>query len=138
MKAEDAQQTRRAPTTALVDLTIGALLLAAALGWFSLTLDTTFNLRDEGYLLYMSARVAAGEIPHRDFVENYGPGVFTATAIPLQLGGGEILAVRWWIAGLKALAVVLGFLIMRRATPLPFALASTSTPPTRRSTRSRS
>ncbi len=70
------------------DLFTVVVLFVVALAYFSLTLDRTFNLRDEGYLLRMSSRVARGEIPHRDFYELYGPGVL---AEPIQEGIEETM-----------------------------------------------
>ena len=99
------------------DAVLALLLFVAALAWFSLTLDRTFNLTDEGYLLRMGQRVAQGELPHRDFVEDYGPGVFVAIGAIWQQSDGEILFVRRAIAAWKAFAVILGFLLARRMSP---------------------
>jgi hypothetical protein len=96
---------------------VALLLFAIALGYFSLTLHHTFSLNDEGYLLHMSSRVARGEVPHRDFIDIYGPGVLSVTSLALWLGDERILAVRWLLALFKAGAVVITFHILRRLTP---------------------
>ncbi|MBW2232068.1 MAG: hypothetical protein JRG92_15105 [Deltaproteobacteria bacterium] len=96
---------------------LGAALVLIALVWFSLTLDRGLSLRDEGYLLHMGARVAKGEVPHRDFVEAYGPGVFTTTAVLLETARFEILGLRLGLAAIKAATVLLSFAILLRITP---------------------
>jgi hypothetical protein len=92
-------------------------LFVVALCYFALTATRTLDPRDEGYLLARSAQVLAGEVPHRDFPDVYGPGVFALTAVAMKLGDGEILAVRVLLMLFKAAAVVFGFLISRRLAP---------------------
>ncbi len=99
----------------------GLLLFGLALFWFGLTLDRTFHMTDEGYLLRLGHRMAQGEVPHRDFVEDYGPGAIAVLGALVRGGDGEILFVRQAIAVWKALAVVLGFCVARLLVPLPVA-----------------
>jgi hypothetical protein len=94
-----------------------AALAVIALAWFSLTLDTGLSMRDEGYLLHMGAQVAHGQVPHRDFVEAYGPGVFSTTAVLLEAAQYEIVGLRMGLAVIKTLAVLLTFGILSRLTP---------------------
>lgn len=107
------------------DLVTALVLFVLALAYFSLTATRTFDLRDEGYLLSRSVQVAAGAVPHRDFQDVYGPGVFSVTALALSLGGGEILAIRVLLMVLKALSVVFGFAVARRFAP-PWAAVFSS------------
>jgi hypothetical protein len=102
-------------------ITLALVVLSA--GYSSLTFTRTLDLRDEGYLLGRSAQVAAGAVPHRDFSDVYGPGVFAASAAALALGDGQILAVRVLIALLKAIAVGASFLLARRFLPRWLAIA---------------
>lgn len=105
-----------------MDGAIAAALFVASLLWFSLTWDRHFELRDEGLLFRFGARVAAGEVPHRDFEDAYGPGAHLLTGLGVKLFDGEILAVRRMLALLKAAAVVLTFAIARFVVPRSFAL----------------
>ncbi len=52
---------------------IALLIFTAAMVYFHRTLHLTVDLRDEGFLLFNIARVAGGELPHRDFIEVYPP-----------------------------------------------------------------
>lgn len=90
------------------------MLVVLSVGYSSLTFTRTLDLRDEGYLVARSAQVAAGAVPHRDFSDIYGPGVFAVSGAALALGDGQILAVRVLLALLKALAVGASFLLARR------------------------
>jgi hypothetical protein len=111
----DAGGARGAPTL------IGIGLFVATLVWCSLTHGQGLGLSDEGYMLRVSARVLAGEIVHRDFIELYPPGVHWLTGLALWLGDGEILAVRWLLTLWKGVAVVASFGVLRRMTSTPFA-----------------
>lgn len=97
-------------------------LFALAFGYASLTLTRTLDLRDEGYLLSRAAAVAAGAVPHRDFRDVYGPGVFSLTGVVLSLFDGRILAVRVLVALAKAGAVAAGFAMASRLAPRWIAL----------------
>lgn len=104
------------------DLAIATAVLLAAFAYFARHVHLTFDMRDEGYLYVTIERVAAGEVPHRDFIGLYGPGVY-AVNVPVFRGfGGEILPVRRFLAGVRAVAVLLVYLLARRLVPLPFAL----------------
>lgn len=105
------------------DLWITLSLVVLSVAYSSLTFTRTLDLRDEGYLLGRSAQVAAGAVPHRDFSDVYGPGVFAVSGAALALGDGQILPVRVMIALLKALSVGVGFLLARRFLPRWLAIA---------------
>jgi hypothetical protein len=104
------------------DLAVAALLLLAAFAYFAGTANIDLDVVDEGYFSYTAARIASGEVPHRDFVLIYGPGAFTVNAQLFRLFDGEILAVRYLLAALRAAAVALVYLIARHLVPRPFAL----------------
>jgi hypothetical protein len=116
------ERTDRPAAPSRSDAAIACLLFLAALAYFSLSWGRTIETRDEGYLLSQSARVAAGEVPHRDFVDVYGPGVLTVTGWMLDRFEGRILSIRVGLGVLKAGAVALAFLITRQLVPWPFAI----------------
>ena len=96
------------------DSWITLALILFSVGYSSLTFTRTLDLRDEGYLLGRSLEVADGAVPHRDFSDVYGPGVFALSAVALNLGEGRILDVRLLVALFKALAVAASFWLARR------------------------
>ena len=100
-------------------------VFAASLAYFRLSLHLTLELRDEGYLFTTIARVANGAVPHRDFIDIYGPGVYAVTAPVFRLFGDEILPVRWLLAGVRAAAMGVGYLIAREIAPRSTALLGT-------------
>jgi hypothetical protein len=104
------------------DLAVAALLLLAAFAYFAGTANLDLKSGEEGYFAYTTARVASGEVPHRDFVLIYGPGAFAVNAQLFRLFDGEILPIRYLLAALRAAAVALVYLIARHLVPLPFAL----------------
>lgn len=101
---------------------IALLLFTAAMLYFDRTLHLTLELRDEGFLLYNIARVAGGEIPHRDFIEVYGPGMYALTGPIFALFGERVWPIRELLAVVRAGAVVLAYGISRHFLPRPFAL----------------
>jgi hypothetical protein len=120
--ANAASSSRWLPLTRSPEPAIALLIFLAALAYFKSTLHLTLELRDEGFLLYNIARVAHGEIPHRDFIEVYGPGVYAVTAPIFQIFGDRVLPIRELLAVFRAAAVVLSYLIARHLVPRPFAL----------------
>lgn len=99
-----------------------AAVFVLALLYFSLRIGATLDLRDEGYLLLRGAEVLGGAVPHRDFADVYGPGVFAFTAAALAVGGEQVLAVRVLVALFQALAVACGYGISRRFASRGLAL----------------
>jgi hypothetical protein len=97
-------------------------IFLASLAYFNLTAHLTLDLRDEGYLLHTIARVASGEMPHRDFAELYGPGVYAITAPVFSLFGEQVLPLRQLLVVFRAAAVALSYLIARHLVPRRFAM----------------
>jgi len=71
---------------------------------------------DEGWLQAMGARIAAGQVPYRDFDYVFPPLTsYKEAALHLLLGGGwTVFASRTLFSVEAALASVLGFFILRR------------------------
>jgi len=63
------------------------------------------NVYDEGLVLTAATRVAAGQIPHRDFYTNYGPAQFYVLAGLFKAFGTSILVERLFDLLIKALLV---------------------------------
>jgi len=117
----DPRPTPASRRTRRADLAVAIALFAGSLAWFSGTWDGIFEPRDEGYLLAQAAQVAEGRVPHRDFTDIYGPGVFAVTGAALALGDGQMLSVRRCVGALKALAVVLTYAAARFGVGVPWA-----------------
>ena len=112
----------RVRVVAGADGALAVLVFVVALAWFTLSLARSFELSDEGLIVYHSARTMAGEVPYRDFPDVYGPGVLGVTGLVLQAFDGAIVPLRVVLAIVKAAAVALTFLVCRFAVPRPFAL----------------
>ena len=121
MNHTDANEATR-PGRRFVEPAIACAIFLVSLGWVDRSLHLTLELRDEGYLLYNIARVAAGDVPQRDFIEAYGPGVYALTAPIYHFSGERVMAVRELLAVFRAAAVTLAYLMARRLVPRPFAL----------------
>jgi len=92
-------------------------LLRLALVFFGSFLVLFFGMSrrpivyDEGLILTAAMRVAAGQIPHRDFYANYGPAQFYLIAGLFRLFGETVLIERVFDFFLKALVVTSVFAI---------------------------
>lgn len=75
-------------------LTHQILIFFASALFFSLSMDRTLGIYDEGVILTGAMRVAAGDIPHRDFYANYGPGQFYVLAALFKLLGQYVVIER--------------------------------------------
>lgn len=64
------------------------------------------GIYDEGLVLTAAMRVAAGQIPHRDFYANYGPAQFYILAGLFKIFGESILVERLFDLFIKGLLVV--------------------------------
>ena len=121
-ESEERTSDAQAPESPWLEACVAALLFALAMFYFSFTWGRTLDLRDEGYLLSRAMRVAAGDWPHRDFIDVYGPlGLYVSGQI-LRVADGEIIALRIAVAVLKGVAVVTTYLIARHFVPRLFAV----------------
>lgn len=76
-----------------------------------LAMDRGFDFYDEGLILVGAMRVAAGEVPHRDFYANYGPGQFYTLALLFHWFGWSIFVERIYDLAIRSAIVtfVYGF-----------------------------
>ncbi|MBC5784908.1 glycosyltransferase family 39 protein [Ramlibacter sp. USB13] len=99
-------------------LRLALLFLACCIGGF-LWMNRTIVLYDEGIVLTGAMRVLAGDLLHRDFYANYGPGQFYALAALFQVFGQSVLVERWWDIVVRAGIVVLVYqLLAPRVRPV--------------------
>jgi hypothetical protein len=74
-----------------------------------LGMNRGFDFYDEGLILVGAMRVAAGQIPHRDFYANYGPGQFYTLAWLFDLFGRSILVERIYDLTIRATIVTVAY-----------------------------
>jgi hypothetical protein len=74
-----------------------------------LGMDRGFDFYDEGLILVGAMRVSAGQVPHRDFYANYGPGQFYTLAWLFDLFGRSILVERVYDLALRAAIVTVTY-----------------------------
>ncbi len=100
-------------------LRVGAVLLAAATGYFAALVPYGLNVDDEGTLLYQIYRTYRGEVPYRDFHAGYTPGIFYWNAALFHLFGVHVFPIRLSLALANGVAVYGLYWIARRlGTPL--------------------
>ena len=73
---------------------VASALGILALAYFLPTAQAGLELRDEGFFLALARRAAEGELPHRDFVDIYGPGIYLLNGALLRWFDMQVLAVR--------------------------------------------
>jgi hypothetical protein len=101
--------------------TAGALILCAVI-YFTVGMNRTVDLTDEGLVLFGAERVLNGDVPHRDFFTLYGPGQFYLLAALFKLFGSSVLVERAWDTVVRCISVVLVFIVVRQAAPPRAAL----------------
>ncbi len=79
-----------------------------------LTFNRGINYFDEGYFLEAARRIAAGELPYRDFHFVYTPAVVYFLALFLRIGGQYVIVERIVSLSISVLGVIsLGLLIQK-------------------------
>lgn len=69
------------------------------------------NAYDEGIVLVGAARVVAGDLIHRDFYANYGPGQFYVLSALFSLFSPTVLVERGWDLAIKAGTTIICYVI---------------------------
>jgi hypothetical protein len=80
------------------------------------------DLIDEGYFVYLGSRVAAGDLPYRDFDTYYTPGIFYLFAWTFDLFGLTVEPIRILMSAMRVLWALLLYALTRRVAPWPFAM----------------
>ena len=114
----------RALAAAMPEPVVLTLLFSLAAGLSSLTAFHGINQNDEGLMLQPAARIAAGEVPYRDFFLFHAPGQPYLLAGLWKLFGASL--VPWRILRLvtNAAVAVLAYKLARRHAPPRLALAA--------------
>ncbi|MEA5088104.1 hypothetical protein [Solidesulfovibrio sp.] len=92
-----------------------ALLLLFACAFLLGTMNGTVNVYDEGIVLVGAMRVRDGQMPHRDFYANYGPGTYLALAGLFHVFPPSVPVERLYDTAVRALVAVACFVLCRRA-----------------------
>jgi hypothetical protein len=109
-------------------MTVGMLSGVAILSFLILllTMDRALNILDEGIILTDAMRALNGEILHRDFYSNYGPGQYYIVALLFRLFGENFMTARVYDIAIRAAVVATLFYILRRQCPLLITLIFTA------------
>jgi hypothetical protein len=96
-------------------LRIAPLFLFSCLAAF-LLMQRSIVVYDEGIELTGAMRVLSGDVIHRDFYANYGPGQFYALAGLFEVFGHSVLVERWWDIVVRSAIVVCIYLLLAPRT----------------------
>src|SRR5438128_10374217 len=109
-------QTCEIKSARLPDLLCAALLLAFAVAIAYPRWRAGIDWRDEGLLAYGAARVAGGEIPHRDFVSVQPPLSYYTAAALFKISGTSLATLRTFGLALFLLLPLLIYGVARNLT----------------------
>lgn len=101
-----------------------ALVALTTLAFQLLFFDRWINFMDEGHILAYADIIARGGQLYRDATVYPLPGSFYFLALLFQIFEPSILLARWVVVIQYTLFVTLVFVLLRRAVPLSYALAT--------------
>lgn len=103
--------------------TPAVLLIAFMVLWLAMVRE--INVYDESIILVGGMRWLAGDMPHRDFYSNYGPGQYAIIAGLIATFGKNLYLIRGFAVLVMAGVIALTFhLLVRRVSPI-FCLLGT-------------
>ncbi|HJQ68007.1 MAG TPA: glycosyltransferase family 39 protein [Blastocatellia bacterium] len=125
LSIETQTQTDATPrrTFSLRDAIPFAVTVAAGLFCYGLFVDRSAWLSVIGYSVAPAERVMNGEIPYRDFLYNYTPGMLWLNASLMKAFGVSLLTVNYGLYAFKMLSLVTLFVLSKRLTSSWIALA---------------
>lgn len=91
------------------------LFLVCMAGSF-ICMERYVGVYDEALILFGAQRVGAGDLPHRDFYANYGPGSFYVLSWLFKLFSPSVLVERVWDSTVRSAIVVLVVLLVRTSS----------------------
>ncbi|HMG36120.1 MAG TPA: hypothetical protein VKM94_19445, partial [Blastocatellia bacterium] len=108
-----AQPARQNLLFDIVPFVVAVLLAGLCCGLF---VRRGLGLPILGYDISPAERVLNGEVPYRDFLYNYTPGVLWLNAALMKLFGVSLLTVNFALFAFKLGALIVLFVIARRLT----------------------
>ncbi len=113
-------QTCKDVRPAAMRLTLGCIaLFLVCFVVLLLCMDRSVAVYDEGLILFGAQRTGAGELLHRDFYANYGPGNFVVLAALFRWFSASVLVERLWDNAVRSAIVVLVVLLVRSGDGRP-------------------
>jgi hypothetical protein len=103
-----------------IPVSLVALFVCAALFLF-VSMGRAVGVYDEGIVLLGALRVLVGDLIHRDFRANYGPGQFYVLAALFSAISPTVLVERAWDTAIRAGVALLCYLIAARLSSRVFA-----------------
>ena len=98
------------------------ITVVAGLFCYGLFVDRSAWLSVIGYSVAPAERVMNGEIPYRDFLYNYTPGMLWLNASLMKAFGVSLLTVNYGLLAFKLLSLVALFIVSKRLTSRWIAL----------------
>lgn len=92
------------------------LTLAAGLICYGMFFNRGLGLSVIGYSIAPAERVMQGEVPYRDFLFNYTPGILWVNAALMKVFGASLMATRIGLFAFKLITLLTLFYIARRLT----------------------
>jgi 4-amino-4-deoxy-L-arabinose transferase-like glycosyltransferase len=90
--------------------------LAAGIICYGLFFNRGLGLSVIGYSIAPAERVMQGEVPYRDFLFNYTPGILWVNAFLMKLLGATLMTTRVGLFAFKLITLVALFYLARRVT----------------------
>ena len=119
---EIEQDETSARRLALADLLPLLVTLVAGAICYGLFYRRGLGLAVIGYSIAPTERLLQGEVPYRDFLFNYTPGILWLNALLMKMFGVSLLAVRIGLLVVKLLTLVLIYHLARRLASARVAL----------------
>jgi len=104
------------PRQALQKMLPPLIAASAGLICYSLFVNRGLGLSVIGYSVAPAERVLAGEVPYRDFLFNYTPGVLFVNALLMKAFGVTLMVTRLGLLAFKLLTLMALFHVARRLT----------------------
>jgi hypothetical protein len=82
------------------------------------------DVQDEGFAVYGAMRVLNGDVPYRDFLIEYPPGIFYMLASAFKIFGATLIVERMCDASIRIIIALLVYLIARKLSSHTLAMAS--------------
>jgi len=119
---EIEQSKTSAPWSALAETAPLLITLVAGAICYGLFFRRGLGLAVIGYSIAPTERLLQGEVPYRDFLFNYTPGILWLNALLMKAFGVSLLVVRVGLLAVKLLTLVLIYDLARRLASGPLAL----------------